>query len=114
VFAFPKDLTMSEDLVFPRLIYRGDPDTLGTGANAKGVALNSETKRCESAEAFKADEKDGWRLTRERPTSKAEQAKEAAAAEAPAAPKPAAPVADAPPAAPKPAAPKRAARKAQK
>jgi hypothetical protein len=55
----------TDDLVFPRLIYRGDPDTLGTGANAKGVALNSETKRCESAEAFKADAHDGWRLTRE-------------------------------------------------
>jgi hypothetical protein len=86
---FPKDLTMSEDLVFPRLIYRGAPDTLGTGQDAKGHTLNSETKRCESAEAFKGDAHDGWRLTRELPTSKAEQAadhaddaKKAAAAKA--------------------------------
>lgn len=56
---------MAEDLAFPRLIYRGDPDTLGTGADAKGVALNSETRRCEDAADLAAARKDGWRLTRE-------------------------------------------------
>lgn len=63
---------MSEDtLVFPRLIYRGAPDTLGTGQDAKGHTLDSETKRCASAEALKADLKDGWRLTRELPKTAA-------------------------------------------
>jgi hypothetical protein len=56
---------MAEDLIFPRLVYRGDPDTLGTGTDAKGVALNSETARCEDRADWDAKSKDGWRLTRE-------------------------------------------------
>lgn len=56
---------MAEDLVFPRLIYRGEPDTLGTGLDAKGRTLDSETKRCESKAELDAATKDGWRLTRE-------------------------------------------------
>jgi len=70
---------MSEDLVFPRTIYRGAPDTLGLGTHSHpdtGV-LVGETKRCEDAAQLAVDQKDGWRLTRELPKSKAEQAADA-------------------------------------
>lgn len=56
---------MPDALVFPRIIYRGEPDTLGTGADAKGVPLNSEARRCEDQADLDAARKDGWRLTRE-------------------------------------------------
>jgi hypothetical protein len=46
-------------------VYRGDPDTLGTGMDAKGVGLNSETQRVDDQAALDAALKDGWRLTRE-------------------------------------------------
>lgn len=49
---------MSE-LIFPRLIYRGAPDTLGLGAG--------ETKRCDSQSDLDDDLKAGFRLTREIP-----------------------------------------------
>jgi hypothetical protein len=54
---------MADALVFPRLIYRGDPDTLGTGTDAKGHHLNSENKRVDSQHELDEALKDGWRLT---------------------------------------------------
>lgn len=64
---------MAEDLLFPRLIYRGAPDTLGKGPHVhpETDAIVGETKRCEHAEQFAADQKDGWRLTREIPEDSA-------------------------------------------
>ena len=56
---------MADALTFPRLVYRGAPDTLGTGADAHGVALDSETRRIDAKEEWDAAQKDGWRLTRE-------------------------------------------------
>ena len=65
---------MAAELVFPRVIYRGAEDPLGQGAG--------ETKRCESAEDFEADKKDGWRLERD-PKHQAEKAKKDKDADAP-------------------------------
>ena len=45
------------DLAFPRIVYRGEPDTLGEG---KG-----ETCRVEDQADLDAKQKQGWRLTRE-------------------------------------------------
>lgn len=64
---------MKGELDFPRVIYRGPEDPLGQG--------NTETKKCESADDFKVDEKDGWRLERD-PNHHAANAKKAKADEA--------------------------------
>jgi hypothetical protein len=58
---------MAEDLVFPRLIYRGAPDTLGAGPHAHPTtdALVGETARCENQSDLDTKLKEGWRLTRE-------------------------------------------------
>lgn len=58
---------MAKDLTFPRVIYRGAPDTLGAGphAHAETGELVGETKRCDSQDQLDADRKAGWRLTRE-------------------------------------------------
>lgn len=55
---------MAEELVFPRLVYRGEPDVLGTG-------LVGETKRVEDQAGLDEAKKDGWRLTREDATHQA-------------------------------------------
>jgi len=68
---------MAAELVFPRVIYRGPEDPLGQG--------NSETKRCETAEDFEADKKDGWRLERDPEHHKKNKAKDADEKKAPAA-----------------------------
>jgi len=47
---------MHEDLAFPRLIYRGDHDELGSGNVG-------ETKRVDDQGALDEALKDGWRLT---------------------------------------------------
>jgi len=67
---------MAEDLVFPRVIYRGAPDTLGAGAHThpESGELVGETKRCEDAAQLAIDQKDGWRLTREIDEPKAKDA----------------------------------------
>lgn len=49
--------TSDNDLVFPRLLYRGEPDVLGTGQIG-------ETKRVEDRQAYDEAKKDGWRLDR--------------------------------------------------
>ena len=61
-----------DELDYPRVIYRGAEDPLGQGYG--------ESKKCESAEHFKVDEKNGWRLERD-PKHHAEQAKHAAPVE---------------------------------
>jgi hypothetical protein len=60
---------MADPLVFPRLIYRGDADMLGTGYadEAQKVKLNSETKEVKSQTELDDCLDDGWRLTREDP-----------------------------------------------
>lgn len=65
---------MAEDLIFPRIVYRGEPDTLGLGQHvgADGKIVG-ETTRCESAEDWDVKKKDGWRLTSQ--LSKAAEAK---------------------------------------
>jgi len=50
-------MSHDHDLAFPRLVYRGAPDTLGTG-------LVGETLRVEDREAYDAAVKSGWRLER--------------------------------------------------
>lgn len=54
-----------KDLVFPRLMYRGDADTLGTGKDAKGNQLDSETKRVEDRDGYDQAKKEGWRGERD-------------------------------------------------
>lgn len=49
--------TSDSDLVFPRLLYRGEPDVLGTGQVG-------ETKRVDDRQAYEDAKKDGWRLDR--------------------------------------------------
>jgi hypothetical protein len=49
---------MAEDLAFPRLVYRGEADTLGSGSVG-------ETARIDTQADLDAARKDGWRLTRE-------------------------------------------------
>lgn len=58
---------MAEDLIFPRIIYRGAPDTLGRGPHAHDETgeLVGDTKRCDAQDQLDADLKAGWRLTRE-------------------------------------------------
>lgn len=58
---------MAEALTFPRVIYRGLPDTLGLGVHAhpETGALVGETARCEDQADLDAKLKEGWRLTRE-------------------------------------------------
>lgn len=65
----------TEDLAFPRTIYRGLPDTLGAGdhTHPETGARVGETKRCEDAAQFAVDQKDGWRLTREIDEPKAKE-----------------------------------------
>jgi hypothetical protein len=46
------------DLAFPRVLYRGEADTLGSGQVG-------ETTRVDSPDELDAALKDGWRLTRE-------------------------------------------------
>lgn len=48
------------DLVFPRIVYRGEPDVLGLGTVG-------ETQRVDTAEHLDAALRGGWRLTRELP-----------------------------------------------
>lgn len=60
-----------EPLAFPRLVYRGKPDTLGQGTLPDPVTgeLVGETMRAESQQHFDNDlKKDGWRLTRDDPS----------------------------------------------
>lgn len=68
---------MADDLTFPRIIYRGLPDTLGKGPHAHPETdeLVGETRRCNSADELAAALKDGWRLTREieEPAAKAKK-----------------------------------------
>jgi hypothetical protein len=73
---------MADALTFPRLIYKGEPDTLGTGQDVHGRTLDSETKRVESQHELDAAIKDGWRVARELPKSKAEHAADERAATA--------------------------------
>ena len=57
---------MANDLVWPRLIYRGAPDTLGLGFHINDAGEKvGETKACDSADDFEEAQKDGWRLTRD-------------------------------------------------
>lgn len=58
---------MAEDLVFPRIIYRGHPDTLGQGLHAHPETgeLVGETARAESQHDLDEKLTQGWRLTRE-------------------------------------------------
>lgn len=56
---------MADALEFPRLIYRGEPDTIGTGADASGRQLDSATARCDSQDDLDVKLAAGWRLTRE-------------------------------------------------
>lgn len=58
---------MADALDFPRIIYRGLPDTIGQGtfAHPESGELVGETKRCDSQDQLDADVKAGWRLTRE-------------------------------------------------
>lgn len=60
---------MADDLTFPRIVYRGLPDTLGRGPHTHPETdeLVGETKRCNSQDELDADLKAGWRLTREIP-----------------------------------------------
>jgi len=58
---------MADVLDFHRIIYSGEPNTLGTGLDADGKSLNSEEVRCEDAAEWEAKQKQGWRLTRELP-----------------------------------------------
>jgi hypothetical protein len=61
---------MTEELTFPRCIYRGKPDTLGLGPHVDtDGTIAGETAECKSADEWKLKEKDGWRLTRELPAS---------------------------------------------
>lgn len=80
---------MADDLVFPRLMYRGPADTLGLGVrpDPKTGELIGETKRVESRQEFDDALKDGWRETRDEDgvATDAAVADEAAAAEAAAA-----------------------------
>lgn len=59
---------MADDLVFPRVIYRGHPDTLGAGVHTHPETgdLVGETQRCDSQADLDVALKAGWRLTRER------------------------------------------------
>lgn len=57
---------MADALVFPRLLYRGLPDTLGQGTHSNDAGeLVGETKQVDDAAACDAALKDGWRLTRD-------------------------------------------------
>lgn len=57
---------MANDLEFPRLGYRGLPDTLGLGFHINDAGEKvGETKRFETADEFEEAQKDGWRLTRD-------------------------------------------------
>lgn len=58
---------MADALDFPRIIYRGAPDTIGQGPHTHPETgeLVGETKRCDSQDQLDADVKAGWRLTRE-------------------------------------------------
>jgi hypothetical protein len=73
-----------EELTFPRLMYRGAPDTLGLGTHAhpKTGDLIGETKQVDSQKDCDDAKKDGWRLTRDTPKSAAEQRADAADATA--------------------------------
>lgn len=64
---------MADDLTFPRLIYRGAPDTLGKGVHVhpETDVLVGETRRVDSSDDLAAALKDGWRLTRELPEAAA-------------------------------------------
>lgn len=64
---------MPEELQFPRVIYRGHPDTLGLGPHAHKDTgeLVGETKRVDSQDALDDALKAGWRLTRELPADPA-------------------------------------------
>lgn len=57
---------MAED-VFPRLVYRGHPDTLGLGTHSHPDTgdLVGETLRVEDQDHLDRATADGWRLTRE-------------------------------------------------
>jgi len=57
---------MATDLVFPRLVYRGLPDTLGQGTHTNDAGqLVGETLQVDSQDALDAATTAGWRLTRE-------------------------------------------------
>jgi hypothetical protein len=68
-----------EDLAFPRLIYRGAPDTLGLGPHVNDSRrLVGETKRVNSQDELDEALKDGWRLTSQLEAPKAAAPKAAA------------------------------------
>lgn len=58
------------DLIFPRLMYRGDADVLGTGYadEAMHVKLHHETRQVHNQAEFDDAKDNGWRETREDPT----------------------------------------------
>jgi hypothetical protein len=66
---------MSEALIFPRLIYKGEQDLLGSG-------LIGATKRVDSQHDLDAALKDGWRLTSHNPADDAQAKADATHAQA--------------------------------
>lgn len=58
---------MADALVFPRLVYRGAPDTLGLGHHTHPDTdeVVGETARVDSQDHLDEHLKKGWRLTRE-------------------------------------------------
>lgn len=80
---------MAEDLMFPRVLYRGHPDVRGLGTHVSPVhgELVGEVLRCESADDLDRHTAAGWRLTREIPDVPVDEGAESAddsAADAPA------------------------------
>lgn len=63
---------MAEELAFPRLIYRGDHDALGSGSVGENKVVSSQ-------DALDVALKEGWRLTSaipEKPAKTADGAKD--------------------------------------
>ena len=60
---------MATDLIFPRVVYRGLPDTLGRGVHSHPETGETvgETKAVTNQDEYDAALKDGWRATREDP-----------------------------------------------
>jgi hypothetical protein len=59
---------MAEELVYPRIVYRGAPDTLGLGPHVgEDGKIAGETARCENADDWEEKQKQGWRLTSQLP-----------------------------------------------
>jgi hypothetical protein len=70
---------MANDLIFPRLIYRGAHDVLGLGEHVNDAGERvGETKRVNSQDELDEALKDGWRLTSQPEAPKAAAPKAAA------------------------------------